>query len=152
MACVKTALFALVVSVASLAASPSAAAPRNIYEQDLVKAVQNHVDIYRSWDLDAFVDTFAVDAVVMLDGQTATGHAEIRSLYASNFADIPHSIKILESGLRRGMVYMTASYIFEDGYERCCSYSQYFVKDGKITLLKVTMTNRTYRTSKSEPE
>ena len=137
---------------AILAVPASAEAPRNPYEESLVQAVQSHVDTYRSWNLDAFVGTFAEDATVLVDGQSATGHAEIRRLYAANFADSPHTVKILESGLRKGLVYLTISYLFEDGYERCCSYSEYFVKDGKIAYLKVTMTNRAYRTTGGEPK
>ncbi|MEM7689751.1 MAG: nuclear transport factor 2 family protein [Pseudomonadota bacterium] len=139
-------------TLASLAVPASAGAPRNSYEQAAVEAVQAHVNAYRTWDLDAFMATFAEDATLMLDGNTATGHAEIRRLYAPNFEDIPHSVKILESGVRKGLVNLTISYVFEDGYERCCSYSEYFVEDGKIAYLKVKMTNRMYQTSKSEPE
>ena len=141
---------ALVAAV--LAVPASANAPRNAYEESLVQAVQNHVDTYRTWNLDAFVGTFAEDATVLVDGQSATGHEEIRRFYAANFADNPHTVQIIESGLRKGLVYLTISYLFEDGYERCCSYSEYFVKDDKIAYLKVTMTNRKYRTTRREPE
>ena len=92
----------------------------------------------------------AIDGAV--DGVAANGHEEIRNFYTANFDAEPHSIKILESGVRKGLVYLTISYIFEDGYERCCSYSEYFVKDGKIDYLKVKMTNRAYRTTKKNPE
>lgn len=133
-------------SWAALAATPAMAGPpRNAYEQGALDTVQAHVNVYRAWDLDAFVATFAHDAVVMLDGRTATGHAEIRALYASNFASAPHTIQIIESGMRKGMVYLTISYAFEDGYERCCSYAEYFVKEGHIAFLTVTMSNRQKR-------
>lgn len=145
-------ILAAAVLAAPTSAPASANAPRNAYEEGLVRAVQSHVDTYRSWDLDAFVGTFAEDATVLVDGQAANGHEEIRRFYAANFADTPHTIKILESGLSKGLVYLTTSYLFEDGYERCCSYSEYFVKDGKIAYLKVTMTNRKYRTTRREPE
>ena len=141
-----------ILAATTLAVPASANAPRNYYEQTLVEAVQTHVDVYRSWDLDAFVDTFTEDATVMVDGVAANGHGEIRKFYAANFEAEPHSIKIIESGIRKGLVYLTISYTFEDGYERCCSYSEYFVKDGKIDYLKVKMTNRAYRTTKKDPE
>ncbi len=138
----------LLAAMATLTVPAHANAPRNDYERSLVQAVQSHVDTYRSWDLDAFVDTFTKDAIVMVDGDTATGHAEIRDFYRSNFADTAHSVKIIESGMRKGMVYLTISYTFADGMERCCSYSEYYVEDGKISYLKVRMTNRIYRTTK----
>lgn len=129
-----------------------AAPPRTVYEKRLVAAVQNHVDVYRSWDLEAFVDTFAEDAQIMVDGRSARGRAQIREFYRSNFEDVPHTIQIVESGIDKGLVYLTVAYRFEDGYERCCSYGEYYVKDGKIAFLSVTMTNRRYRLRKPETE
>jgi hypothetical protein len=135
-----TAALALLVSIAPVAIN--AAPPRNAYEQDLVLAVQGHVDAYRAWDLEAFVDTFAEDATVMIEGKGATGHEAIRRLYADHFAGAPHTITVLESGVRRGLVYLTLSYTFEDGRERCCAYAEYYAKDGKIVYLSSKMSNR----------
>lgn len=132
----------VILAAATLAVPANAGAPRNYYEQTLVEAVQTHVDVYRSWDLDAFVETFAPDATVMIDGKAANGHAEIRQSYASTFEDDPHTVQILESGVRKGLVYLTMSFTFEDGKERCCSYIEYYVKDGKIAYLKAKMSNR----------
>ena len=132
----------LILAAASLAVPAQAGPPRNDYERAAVAAVQSHVNVHRSWDLDAFVETFTEDAIVQVDGEMAKGHDAIRRFYASNFEGEPHTIEILESGLRRGMVYLTISYTFEDGYQRCCSFGQYYVKDGKISYLRVSMTNR----------
>lgn len=129
----------LACALAALCISPATAQPRNAYEQEAAAAVQRHVDAYRSWDLDRFVDTFAVDATVQVDGKSAKGHSQIRAFYARNFADPPHTIRILESGIRRGMVFMTVAYTFADGSNRCCSYSEYFVQNGKIMFLTVRM-------------
>ncbi len=143
---------ALGVMVPLSAIPASAAPPRNAYENGLVAAVQVHVDAYRAWDLDAFVDTFAEDATVMLDGKAATGRAAIRDLYAAQFAGEPHTITVLESGVRRGLVHLTLSYAFEDGRERCCAYAEYYAKEGKIAYFKLTMTNRKYRTTRRKPD
>ena len=136
----------------SAAAPAHAAPPRTVYEKRMITAVQNHVDVYRAWDLEAFVDTFAEDAQIMVDGRSAKGRAQIREFYRSNFEDVPHTIQIIESGVNKGMVYLTVAYRFEDGYERCCSYGEYYVKNGKIAFLNVTMTNRRYRLRDPEAE
>ncbi|MEM6585721.1 MAG: nuclear transport factor 2 family protein [Pseudomonadota bacterium] len=138
---------------AALLATPAQAGPpRNAYEDGLVAAVQNHIDVYRSWDLDAFVETFSEDAVITVDGDGATGRDEIRAFYRSNFADEPHTIRILESGVRKGLVYLTMSYTFKDGLERCCSYANYFVKDGKIAYLDVKMSGRQKLVVRAKPK
>ena len=142
--------FAPLMLLATLAVPAQADAPRNAYERAAVDAVQAHVNVYRKWDLDAFVETFAADATVMVDGKVANGHEAIRRFYSANFEGNPHTIQILESGVRKGLVYLTVSYTFEDGYERCCSYGEYFVKDGKVAYLNVTMSNRAKRVRRAE--
>lgn len=132
----------LALASAAVAAPVAADAPRNGYEQAAVEAVQAHIDMYRTWDLDAFVSTFTEDAVVMVDGKVVEGKPDIRAYYASAFADDPHKVQVIESGLKKGLVYITMSYTFKDGYERCCTYANYFVKDGKVAYLDVTMSNR----------
>lgn len=142
----------MILAAATLAAPANANAQRNYYEQTLIEAVQTHVDVYRSWDLDAFVATFEEDATVMIDGEAANGHAEIRQFYQSTFEDDPHSVQILDAGVRKGLVYLTMSFTFEDGLERCCSYVEYYVKDGKIAYLKAKMSNRTKVVRRAEVE
>lgn len=101
--------------------------------------VQAHVDAYRSGDLDRFVATFSSDATVDAGGMIAKGHAEIREFYATNFADddFRHTLRVVDSGMSEGRVYLSAAYTFSDGVERCCSYSEYEISDGKITHLSV---------------
>lgn len=140
----------IILAAATLAAPASANAPRTYYEQTLVEAVQTHIDVYRSWDLDAFVDTFQEDAVVMVDGEAAKGHAQIRQFYQSTFDDEPHTVQVLESGVRRGLVHLTMSFTFDDGLERCCSYVEYYVKDGKVAYLKAKMSNRVKAVRRAE--
>ena len=121
---------------------PAAAQPQSAFEQAAVSAVQANIDAYRSWDLDRFVATFAPDAVVMANGITAKGHAQIRAFYASNFAGVPHTIRIVESDIEDGVVTVTVAYTFSDGQELCCSYSEYVAQGGKITFLSAQMQRR----------
>ncbi|MEL6707475.1 MAG: nuclear transport factor 2 family protein [Pseudomonadota bacterium] len=142
----------LVLTTAAFAAPAAAGPPRNFYEEAAVQAVQAHIDMYRAWDLDAFVSTFTEDAIVMVDGKAVEGKSDIRAYYASAFADDPHKVQVIESGLKRGLVYITMSYTFKDGYERCCTYANYFVKDGKIAFLEVKMSNRSKRVRRADTE
>jgi len=132
-------------SLAAMAMALALAAPASSQTAQLsdvdvanAQAVQAHVDAYRSGSLERFVATFAEDATVMVGDMVATGHAEIRAFYASNFESNEHSIQIVESGIVEGRVVITASYHFNNGMEGCCSRSEYEVRDGKIAHLWVT--------------
>ncbi len=107
-----------------------------------VAAVQRHVDAYRSGDLDRFVATFTADARVVANGIVATGRAEIRALYAANFAPGAPSIRITDSGIEGGAVFLSVGYVFEDGQEMCCSYTEYEIDlasdGGQISALRST--------------
>ncbi|MEL6877070.1 MAG: nuclear transport factor 2 family protein [Pseudomonadota bacterium] len=116
-------------------AATAIASPVALAQSDDAAVVQAHVNAYRSGSLDAFVATFAKDATVTANGLTATGHAEIRKLYSLNFKPGAPKIKIVESGLSGPNVYINAAYVFKDGREMCCSYSEYTIKNGKITYL-----------------
>ncbi len=105
---------------------------------DDASVVQAHVNAYRSGNLDAFVATFSKDARVEANGMVAVGHSQIRALYALNFKPNAPKIKVMDSGMSGPNVYITVSYVFTDGSERCCSYSEYTVKNGKITDLIAT--------------
>ena len=100
-----------------------------------VAAVQAHVDAYRSGDLDRFVATFTPDAEVHANGMVARGHDEIRAFYRLNFGPQAPEIKIIDSGFAGEFVLLTAGYTFSNGSELCCSYSEYEVRDGKISYL-----------------
>ena len=60
-------------------AMPAGYAPAAAQE-NAVTVVQNHIDAYRARNLDAFVRSFASDAVVVVDGVAVQGHAQIREL------------------------------------------------------------------------
>ena len=100
-----------------------------------IEAVQRHVDAYRSRNLDRFVATFTPDAEVYANGMVARGHEEIRALYRLNFTPGAPSIKVHESGLSGNFVYLSVGYVLSSGEEMCCSYSEYEVRDGKISYL-----------------
>ncbi len=103
--------------------------------QAMADAVQRHVDAYRSGDLERFVATFTHDAVVDSDGMVSTGHAEIRAAYAMGFQLGFPQIFITESGVVGDRVYLMIGYVFPDGEEICCTRSEYWVRDGKISYV-----------------
>lgn len=100
-----------------------------------VAGVQRHVDAYRSGDIDRFVATFTPDAEVYANGMVAKGHAQIRALYRLNFERGAPSIRIHDSGISGGLVFLSVGYVLASGEEICCSYSEYEVTDGKISYL-----------------
>lgn len=118
------------------AADQAAASAPDPADLAKVAAVQRHVDAYRSGSLDRFVATFTPNAVVQANGMTARGHREIRALYALNFAPGAPAIRIAESGLTGTGVFLSVGYVFDNGEEMCCSYSEYEISDGKISALR----------------
>ena len=100
-----------------------------------IAAVQRHVDAYRSGNLDQFVATFTPDAEVYANGMVARGQNEIRELYRLNFQPGAPKIRIHDSGIAGNFVYLSVGYVTSDGQEICCSYSEYEVRDGKISYL-----------------
>lgn len=100
-----------------------------------IAAVQRHVDAYRSGDIDRFVATFTPDAQVFAMGLSATGHKKIRSLYRLNFGPSAPAIRIVSSDANEHFVFLEAAYVMKNGEEICCSFSEYEVRDGKISYL-----------------
>ncbi|GMN02750.1 nuclear transport factor 2 family protein [Erythrobacter sp. MTPC3] len=126
---------AFVAAVPAAVSAPMAMAQENAADAASIRAVQAHVDAYRSGNLDRFVATFAPDAVVTANGMTAVGRAQIKQMYALNFGPGAPGIRIDDSGMSGGNVYLSVAYTFADGTEVCCSYSEYQVKGGKIASL-----------------
>ncbi|WP_271439000.1 nuclear transport factor 2 family protein [Pontixanthobacter luteolus] len=119
---------------ASAIAVPAAYAPAAAQESP-VAVVQSHIDAYRARNLNAFMRSFASDAVVVIDGVAVQGHAQIRELYSLNFAPGAPKLKMISSGQADGVVWFESGYVFQDGSELCCGYSEYTVENGKITML-----------------
>ncbi|EAQ29560.1 lysyl-tRNA synthetase [Erythrobacter sp. NAP1] len=135
------ALFAAIAPAIALAQEPvqkaSETASAEAQQAAKIAAIQRHVDAYRSGDLDAFVATFAPDAIVRADGFVAMGRDQIRALYELNFIPGAPQLKVLDSGVNGENIYLSVSYVFEGGQEMCCSYSEYEVRaDGKIAFLQ----------------
>ncbi len=119
-----------IVALASLLAAPVAfaqASPQTV--------VQRHIDAYRSGDLNRFVATFAYDATIVVNGVEITGQSRIHAMYRKNFEEGAPKIRIVESSVEDGRIYLTVAYVFENGSEACCSYSEYTIVDGKIVYL-----------------
>ncbi|MBV7259588.1 nuclear transport factor 2 family protein [Erythrobacter crassostreae] len=126
----------MLAAAAMMVAAPVAMAQENTQTPGAARAVQGHVDAYRSGNLERYVRSFAPNAVVTMNGVVlANGHAEIRALYRLNFAEGAPKIRIDDSGVNRDRVYLSVAYVFADGSEQCCSYSEYLVSGGKITRL-----------------
>ncbi|MCP5397349.1 MAG: nuclear transport factor 2 family protein [Sphingomonadaceae bacterium] len=120
-------------------ATAIAAMPASVQAQDArVTVVQAHVDRYKARDLDGFMRTFAPDAVVVANGITARGKGQIRQFYALNFAPKAPTIKIEGSGWNGEAIYLQVRYNFADGQTLCCSYTEYTVRDGKITYVNAS--------------
>ena len=108
----------------------------NSKAQAAAGTVQVHVNAYRSRNLTQFVNTFAPNAVVTMNGVTlANGRQEIRELYRLNFTDAGPQIRVDRSGMNGDNVYLSVAYTFADGTEICCSYSEYQIVGGQITRL-----------------
>nr|WP_298926761.1 nuclear transport factor 2 family protein [uncultured Erythrobacter sp.] len=108
----------------------------NSKTQAAAGTVQAHINAYRSRNLTQFVNTFAPNAVVTMNGVTlANGRQEIRELYRLNFTDAAPQIRVDRSGMNGDNVYLSVAYAFADGTETCCSYSEYQIVGGQITRL-----------------
>ena len=128
--------FAMILAAAAmLVSSPAAIAQPGEDDEAKARAVQAHVDAYRSGNLDRFVATFTPDATVVANGIVANGRDQIAALYTLNFAPGAPRIRVVDSGITGERVFLSISYTFPGGGERCCSYSEYVVKNGKIAYL-----------------
>ncbi|AWW74257.1 hypothetical protein CD351_07415 [Erythrobacter sp. KY5] len=137
------ALLAMGAPAAALAEEPVQKASETVsadaQQAAKIAAIQRHVDAYRSGDLDAFVATFAPDAVVRADGFVAMGREQIRALYELNFIPGAPQLKVHESGVKGENVFLSLGYVFEGGREMCCSYSEYEItNDGKVAFLETS--------------
>ncbi len=119
-------------AAASDSAQQSAPDPQTLAK---VAAVQDHVDAYRSRNMDRFIATFTPDAEVHANGLVAVGHDEIRALYRLNFAPDAPTIRIEDSGVSGEYVFLSVGYIMADGAEMCCSYSEYEITNGKVSYI-----------------
>ena len=119
--------------VAAVAPGQLASAQGEVGNPSDARAVQAHVDAYRSGSLDRFVASFAPDAQVVMHGVTvASGHDDIRALYQSDFYAGMPKLKITDSGYKAKRVYLSTAMVYPNGAEVCCGYSEFVVRGGKI--------------------
>lgn len=126
-------ILAAALVIGNVAAMPAAADDTASY----ASTVQRHVDTYRAGDLDGFMATFSDDAVVVANGMSAHGKAQIRAFYAANFAPGAPAIRIVSSSMLGQKLFLEIAYILPDGSEMCCSQSLYTVENGLITRINV---------------
>ena len=131
-------MFAKSLALGSITLAFAAQPVSAVAEEAESAVVQRHVDAYRARDIDAFVRTFAPDAIVVANGLVAEGRSEIREFYKLNFAPEAPKIRVVSSGRIGETIYIEAAYVFPTGQEMCCSYSEYTVKDGMISFLTVS--------------
>ena len=106
-----------------------------------VALVQQHIDAYRAKNMDAFLATFAPDAVLTYEGMVFRGRQQIAQAFALNFAPDAPRMYIVDSGSDGRVVYMQSGYVFGDGTDICCGYSEYRVEGGQIVSLTVSGPN-----------
>ncbi|MEL6529498.1 MAG: nuclear transport factor 2 family protein [Pseudomonadota bacterium] len=123
-------------SIAIAAIASVLAAPTALAQASPQTVVQRNVDAYRAGDLDRFVATFAHDATVDFNGVQVTGQAQIHNIYRSNFAEGAPEIRIEESSMDGNRIFLKVAYVFADGSEACCSFSEYTIVQGKIVYLR----------------
>ncbi len=131
----KNSVFAALLGVAAITSPVSVQADNTAA---YASVIQGHLDAYRARDFDAFVATFAPDALVVANGIPAQGRASIRAFYAANFAPEAPTIRINASYMDGGRLYLETAYVLSDGNEMCCSQAYYTVENGLITRLDVT--------------
>lgn len=125
---------AVIALAAGLAAIPLAAeGPADVIAQ--------HNTAWSEGDFDAFMATFAEDAVVIYDGVELQGREEIAATYAPDFApDAPRNVITRQGRGSGGAVVREESYVFADGSEECCTVSAIYAEGGQIA--RVIVSNR----------
>ena len=107
-------------------------------QEDGASVVQRHIDAYRARNMTEFLKTFAPDAVVNYEGMEFRGHTQIRKVYSANFTPDAPKVVIYSSGGENGAVWIETGYVFPNGEELCCGFSEYTVANGKITYVSVS--------------
>lgn len=114
----------------------AAAAP--LGAQQARDVVSEHNAAYSAGDFDAFMDTFADDAVVVVEGYEFRGRDAIAQSYAPNFGPGAPQARIRRQGRASGGgVVQRESYVYEDGTEVCCTVTAIWVEQGEIVRVLV---------------
>ncbi|MCB2066725.1 MAG: nuclear transport factor 2 family protein [Erythrobacter sp.] len=100
--------------------------------------VSEHNAAYSAGDFDAFMQTFADDAVVVVEGYEFRGRAAIAQSYAPNFGPGAPQARIQRAGRATGGgVVQRESYVYADGTEVCCTVTAIWVEGGEIVRVMV---------------
>ncbi|MEE4199516.1 nuclear transport factor 2 family protein [Erythrobacter sp.] len=130
------AAFAMPASLGAQSATEASAVSAPASEQERIAVVQQHIEAYRSGDIDRFVATFAPDAIVRADGFVAMGRDQIKRLYELNFEPGAPQLKVHRKGVDGDLVTVSHGYVLADGQELCCTVSEYRIVDGKVSLVE----------------
>lgn len=126
---------------ASTAFAAAIAAP--ISAQDGRDVLSEHNQAYHAGDFDAFMQTFAEDAVVIVEGYEFRGREAIAANYAPNFGPDAPQTRVQRMGRASGGgVVQRESYVYADGTEVCCTVSAIWVEGGEITRILVDTGSR----------
>lgn len=117
------------------ATSPLLAEPYGTNSHDVVRV---HNEAYTQGDFDRFIETFADDAVVVVEGHEYRGRDQIAASYAPNFGPgAPQAIIQRAGRASGGGIVQRESYRYEDGTELCCTVTAIWVEDGQIARILV---------------
>lgn len=128
--------YAIAACGAIAAASTSLSAePYGVDSQDIVR---QHNEAYTQGDFDRFLETFADDAVVVVEGYEYRGRDAIADSYAANFGPgAPQPIIERQGRASGGGIVQRESYVYDDGTEICCTVTAIWVEDGQIARILV---------------
>lgn len=116
-------------------AMPLSAQP---YNEDAQSVVEQHNTAYSSGDFETFLDTFAQDAVVVVEGHEYRGRDAIAASYAPNFGPgAPRAVIERQGRASGGGIVQRESYVFDDGTKVCCTVTAIWVEDGRISRILV---------------
>lgn len=122
-------------SAIAAATSPLLAEPYGTNNQDVLRV---HNEAYTQGDFDRFIETFAADAVLVVEGYEYRGRDEIAASYAPSFGPgAPQAIIERQGRASGGGIVQRESYVYEDGTEVCCTVTAIWVEDGQIARVLV---------------
>ncbi|WAT18725.1 nuclear transport factor 2 family protein [Aurantiacibacter sp. MUD11] len=125
-----------IATTACAALAAAIAAP--LSAQDSRDVLDEHNQAYNTGDFEAFMGTFAEDAVVVVEGYEFRGRDAIAASYAPNFGPGAPRARIERMGRASGGgIVQRESYVYADGTEVCCTVTAIWVEGGEITRVLV---------------
>ena len=122
-------MFRYLVPMALLAAPVAHVAAQTYTPQEIVAG---HAAAYQAKNLNAFLQFYASNAEVHLDGMVFRGHAQIRAAYQLNFAPGAPKTQVVERYVDGNTVTDIEQIIMPDGEVFCCQSATYTVSGNKI--------------------